>query len=387
MKKLCKVLALTLCVAMLLPTLTVAGDSGMKPVLTLEEAKALALKNNTQFKLQDNYIKQSKEDYNEESDSFTEHVNSKYSSIAQKEAARIDKILSLDALYSKVEQEIFKKNDLKRESNYKVTVAYYDVMKSKYALDDAKRAMELEKKNLDIAKIKYQYGMITSTELSQAENTYKTSQTEYNKAVSDLQNDIATLSKNIGGNFDASQYEIDMTIHMPDIKSLDLEKIKADYIENSLDFFTLKQTLDKAQTKQYIMENEYGEYLERARSSRSEKVEEEFQDFITDATRDYDNVKYQYTEAEKALDISIKSQYTAIVSTADSIANLRKSVENAKTSFAQSKIMYELGQISKIEYETKESNLKDLENQLNTLIISLNAQYLELTQYSYTTEK
>jgi len=60
MRKMCKTLALTLCITMVLSALTVAGDSGGKAILTLEEAKEIALKHSTQFKHQDSYIEQKK---------------------------------------------------------------------------------------------------------------------------------------------------------------------------------------------------------------------------------------------------------------------------------------------------------------------------------------
>ncbi|HYF74983.1 MAG TPA: TolC family protein [Candidatus Nitrosocosmicus sp.] len=386
MRKLCKALALTLCTVMLLSTLTVVGDPGGKQILTLEEAKKLALENNTQFKLQDNYIKQSQEDYNDESENFTENVRGRYSSVAQKAEARIKNILGLDALYSKVEEDVFKKNDLKRKISYDVTTAYYDVMKARYTLDNATRAMDLAKKNLDIAKIKLEHGLITNSMLLQIENAYKTTQIEYNKAVSDLQNDMATLSKNIGGKLDISNYEVDMTIGLPDVSAIKLDKIKEDYIKNSSDFYTLKETLDTAKSKKFMTEGEYEDYLEDTHN-KSKNVQDEFSDLITNANRDYDNVKYKYDEAEKALDISLSSQYAAIISTMDTIENLRKSVENARTTFEQSKTKYELGLVSKNEFENNESNLKDLENQLKMTIIGLNTQYLALTQYSYTSTK
>ena len=63
MKKICKALALTLCMVMFLSVVTVAGDSGVKTILTLEEAKALAMKSDTRYNQQQSYIEQKKEDY------------------------------------------------------------------------------------------------------------------------------------------------------------------------------------------------------------------------------------------------------------------------------------------------------------------------------------
>lgn len=74
MKRMCKTLALTLCVTMLLSTLPVAGDSGGKTILTLEEAKNLALNNDTRYKNQQSYIEQKKEDYEDIAEIGRAHV-------------------------------------------------------------------------------------------------------------------------------------------------------------------------------------------------------------------------------------------------------------------------------------------------------------------------
>ncbi len=384
MKKLCKALALILCTVMLLSTVTVAGDSGVKKVLTLEEAKKLAIENDTQYKQQDSYVKQRQEDYNDMADSYTDHV--KGGSVVDKAERRINNQINLDKAYDAVEVELFNKKDFKRKSDYDVTQAYYDVMIAKYALDDAKRAMDLSSKNFEIAKIKLEFGMITKTDLSQAENAHKTAQAKYNTALSDLETEMIALGKEIGIELDISKYDIDMRISMPTISSLDFEKIKEDHIKNSIILFTQKNELDRAKSKKYLVEQEYEDYEESVRKM-SEKLVEDFEDLKFEANRDYNNAQYEYDESVKELDITLKTQFAAINTLAETITTLRKSVENQKTTFAHDRIKYENDQLSKIEFEKSESDLKDLENKLMTTIVSLNSQYLTLTQYSYKTEK
>lgn len=384
MKRLCKALALTICSVMLLSTLTVVGDPGGKTILTLEEAKKMALANDVQLKLQDNYIKQKQEDYSNASDHFSDIPKGRYSSIADKAEAKVNNLLSLDRAHLAVEQEVFKKTDLKRKSNYDVTISYYGVMKAKYSFEDAERAMNLAKKDLDIAKIKSDLGLITSSALIQVENTYKSSQTKYNSAFTELQTAIATLSKNIGKTLDVLTDDIDMTISIPNIAALDLNKIKEDYMKNSSNFFTLNKTLDMSKYTKYLTEAEYDSYREH--SKMSENVVDAFEELQFKADRDYDNAKYQYDVAVKELDISLKSQYSGITTMAESIEVLKKNIENTRITFEQNKTKYKLGLVSMNDLEKNESALKDLENQLTTSIINLNSQYIALIQYSYAPE-
>lgn len=384
MKRLCKALALTLCAVMLLSTITVVGDSGGKTILTLEQAKKIALENDTQYKIQDSYVKDSQEDYNDMADRYT--GNSRGSNVAEKAANRISTLVNLDNAYNAIEIQKFNKNDIKRVSDYDVTIAYYNVMKAKYSLDNATRAMELAKKDLEIGKIQFTLGLITKTTLSQLENAYKASQTTYNSAFSDFENAMSTLSKEIGQTLDVTKYDIEMTIGVPVTSSLDANKLKEDFLKNNSSFFGLKNALDSAKYKKSMVDQEFEDYEESVRRM-NEDIKEAFEDMQIEADRDFDDAEYQYNEAVKNLEITIKTQLSAIATLQESVANIRKSYENAKTTFEQNKAKYELGLISRNEFEKSESALKDVYNQLYTAIVNLNAQYLALTQYSYTQTK
>ncbi len=386
MKKMCKALALTLCTVMLLSTITVAGDVGAKTLLTLEEAKKIALENDVLLKLQDSYIQQKSEDYSDLSENFYSGRGVKGGTAVTKAEGRINNQVGLESANYAVKQEIFEKADLKRESNYNVTKAYYDVMKAKYTLEDEARDLELAKKNLAIAKVKVEHGLITNNTLTQVENALKSSQTAYNTAVSDLQNYMATLSKNIGKKLDVATDDVDMAIGMPDISSLDIDKIKEDNLKNNSTFFSLKMGVDLAKYKQYMVTYEYDDTYER-NLKLNDDVRDGYESLQHEANRDYTDAQYKYDEAVKQLDITLKSSYAGIINSKEAIDNLKKSVENARITFTQNKIKFDLGLISKNEFDTSEDTLKDLESTLNTSIIDFNLAYVALTQYSYTTGK
>ncbi len=386
MKKLFTALALTLCTVMLLSTVTVAGDSGIKTVLTLEEAKKMALENDVQFKLQDSYIQQKTEDYADLSENFSAGKGVRSSSSAGKAAGRINNQVNLENAYFAMKQEIFDKNDLKRASDYNVTKAYYDVMKAKHALGDAARDLELAKQDLDVAKIKVEHGLMTSSGLTQVENAYKTSLTEYNASVTDLQNDLSTLNKSIGGKMDISKLDVDMTMYMPNIAALDLKKIREDNLNNNPSFYTAKKSVDLAKYKKFLTDTEYDDNYDRMKNMNDD-VRDEYTDMVFKANRDYDDAKYQYDEAVRDLDLALSTSYSSLLTMVESIENLRKTIETTKLTYTHNKTKYDLGLISKNDLAASEDALKDLESKLNTSIIDLNLQYLSLTQYSYTPVK
>jgi outer membrane protein TolC len=383
MKKICKALALTLCMVMFLSVVTVAGDSGVKTILTLEEAKALALENDVQYKLQQNYINQKKEDYTIMSDNFNANRGVKASTAAGKAEGRINNQVALETANYAVKQEIFNKNDLKRASDYNVTMAYYEVMKAKYALDNAQRAMELAQKDLEIAKIYFDIGEYTKNNLSQAENAYKSAKTEYDAAFSSLEDKMKTLSKEIGKELDVNNDDIDMTIRIPDISAIDLDKIKEDNLNNNPAFFSAKKAVDLAKYKQFLVNSEYDDNYDKMKRM-TDTARNEFDKMLYDANRDYENAQYQYDEAVKELDISLKMQYSGIITLMETIENLKKSVANMETTVKNDRLKHTLNLLAPIELSKSESALKDLKNTQNTAIVNLNAQYMALTQYSYT---
>lgn len=386
MKRMCKALALTLCTIMLLSTLTVAADSGDDNILTLEEAKQIALDNDVQFNLQQSYIKQKSADYDDVYDVYSRGPSDNYSSVAERAELEVKYMMTIENAASAIRKEIFTRNDLKRKSNYEVTTAYYDVIKANYTLEDKKRAMDLAKKDVDIAKIQQEQGMITSSTLSQIQNAYASSQADYNKAFAELQNCMAALSKTIGKNLDVFNDKIDMTLAIPDIASLDLNKIKEDYMKQSSDFYALSEALDMAEYQLQLTEDKY-DYYEKRLPHRNTKIEDALDDMMDKANRDYDSAKYQYSEAEKGLDVTLNNLYTGINTLQETVATLQKNLEDTKTTVEQNKLRYELGLIAKIDMEKSEAALKDLESTLNSTMIGLNTQYLALTQYSYEPEK
>lgn len=385
MKKRNTALAILLCTAMLFSSITVFADADEDNILTLEKAKQIALDNDVQFKLQQSYIKQKSEDYDDIYDIYSRGPRD-YDSVVQRAEAEIEYKMTIERAASAVRQEIFKRNDLKRKSDYEVTNAYYNVMTSNYEVEDAQRAVDIAKKDLDVAKIKLEQGLITKNMLSQYESEYRLKQTEYNKAFTGLQNNMASLSKLMGKNLDVFNTKIDMTISMPNLAALDLNKIKEDYMKQSPDFYALSEALDMAEYKQQLTEDKYDYYFKRL-PHRSTKIEDELNDMKYKADRDYDNAKYQYQEAEKSLDVLLNTLYSGIHTLQQSIWTLQKNVEDTKVAVEHNQLKRKLEMITALDLEKSESALKELENTLNKTIITINKQYLELTQYSYEPEK
>lgn len=381
MKRQSLALAFILAVTIIFGNITASAAEADDGILTLEEAKALALKNDIQFNQQQSYIQQASESYEDIYEKNTKSDNTNYKSLADRASASISRKVSIENAASNIRKEIFKRNDLKRASDYSVTSSYYNVLNAVYALENAEAEIGLKQKELELVRIKHGLSLVTKKELTLADSEFASAQNAYKKAFSDLQNKMAELSRNIGKNLDVFNDKLDMTLMVPDIKLLDLNKIKEDYMKNNQSFYNAKEAYDLAEYKLQLTEEQYDYYYKRL-PNRTSSIVEQFDDMLEKARRDFEDAKYTYNEKEKELDLTLLNQYTTINDLYETYEKQKKDLEDAKLEIENSKLKYQMGIIKKSDLESSIAELGKKENQLNSTIINLNLQYLNLTQYS-----
>lgn len=380
MKKLCVTISIVLCMTLLFSSAKAFADTVDDNILTLEEAKQIALDNDVQFNLQQSNIQKASESYENVYESNTKTDKTNYSNIAERAAGEVSRKITIEKAASSVRKAVFNRNDLKRESDYNVTEAYYGVLTAKLNLEDAEADKLLSYKELETAKIKYSLQIITKNTLSQAEDKYESSETAYNNAFTEVQKSMTTLSNSIGKTLDVFSDQIDMALSIPDIYSLDLNKIKEDYMENNSSFYSAKEEYDIAEYKLQLTQEKYDYYYKRL-PNRTTTIEEKLNDMLYEAQRDFDDVKYSYGEKEKNLDLTLSNQYISINKSYKSYENLLKDLEEEKLTVTQNRIKYQMGLIKKAELESSEAEFKKLENHIKTAIANLIVQYVNMTQY------
>jgi outer membrane protein TolC len=376
MKKLCFSMSVILCLALMFTSIAAYADDG---VLTLEAAKELALKNDVQYNSQERYIAQAKEDYDEVYADNTKSTTSK-GSVADKSASDISQDIAIENAALNVTKAIFNKDDLRRSSDYEVTEAFYGVIKGEYSLRNAEAEMGLKKSALETAQVKYELGFTSKDSVSQAKLAYESSQAVYNNAISELQNSMSKLSISIGKDMDVSKDKLDKTLIVPDIKSLDINKIKEDNLKNNWSYYSLKEQYKLAQSKLLLIQDKYDYYYEKLKSNST--IREDFDDMVYEAQRDFDDAKYNQDKKLNDLDANLNTQYNDIKNLYENYENQKKEFEDAKLAIEESKVKYQMGLLSKSVIDSSTANLSKLENKLNTTIMSLNTQYMNMTQYS-----
>jgi len=379
MKKTRYIICTIICLALLFNG-TAASEPTESGILTLNEAKELALKNNMQLKLQQIYIQQASDNYDKVYENNKRTSKGDYTDAAERAAADVARKISIENAASNLRKAIFNRNDLKRASDYNVTIAYYNILKSIYSLEDQKRNVELKEKTLDAAEMKYRFDLTDKNSLTQAEDSLEAAKASYDKSLSDVKDNMAALSKLIKRDLDFYSDKMDMNIILPNINDLDLGAIKKDNIINNPSFFTAKEQFDVAEYKLELTEEKYDHY--RGLPNRASEIMEKFEDILYEAQWNFDEIKYNYDEKEKELVISLNNQFSSINSMQESYKSQKKKIEEGESSLQKDKIKFQMGLITNSVLEQNQSSLENLKNQLNIININMNIQYTSITQYS-----
>ena len=379
MKKLCLILAVIVCMTVVFGSFAVLADTTYGKVLTLEEAKALAIKNDTQYRLQDSYILDAQEEYEEiEEDSSNSTAKG---NVAQRAAAQISQRVQLENAAYSVRKAVLNKADIKRTSDYEVTDYFYTVIEAQNSVGDAKTDVEQKKKNMNIAQFKYELNIITRNSVNQAEEALASSQAAYNKTVLELEKCILQLVKSIGEELDLSSIKLDTSISMPDISSLELADIKEDNLLNNLTCFNSREQFKLAEYELQLTQEKFDYYVVD-KGSISESVEEKFEDMLYDAQKAFDDSEYSYNEKLEDLTEAVKDQYDSLVDLYDTYDEKKAELEDARLEVANNRIKLQLGLITSSESESSLADLSKLENQLYSTRADITRQYMALTQYN-----
>ncbi|HQL35087.1 MAG TPA: hypothetical protein PLG67_00675 [Bacillota bacterium] len=159
------ILSVILCITLLLNFITAFADATEDGLLTLEEAKALALKNDIHYHYQDKYIQDAKDKYAELSEDNSKGSR-RGSNIAQKEAARISGKIQLENAYSNIRKAILTKADMKRSSDSDTANAFYAVIEAQNSLAIALKDLELKREDQKKAEFKYILNIISKNSLT-----------------------------------------------------------------------------------------------------------------------------------------------------------------------------------------------------------------------------
>ena len=356
----------------------VSADTSTVRMLTLEEAQKIALENSIKYQLQDSYINDALQNYYDIQDANDKASGRPSSGMMNYFNKTITPEISLESAANSVRLSRFEKEDIKRASDYNVKIAFLNIKKAHLKLINNENDTKTKLKDLETAKLKYNFELITKNELNQFEKAYNDSIANQKVANEDLKTKYQTLNRYLGRAIDDYNIQIIYEINKISLDDIDLDKIREANIKNNKSFYTLEQNLKLAQRK-YDLTKERYEHFEKlgVQNSRQDML-----DAYNDAERDYENARKSFEDATKDLDISLNSNYNALKNAVDAAARLERDINDFKDELAKLKLKYDLGSIPKNDYENQLISLDTMQNNLTSLLADVDMQYTSLMLYA-----
>ena len=382
-------------------------QANVKPVLTLSDSINAAISNSETLQLDEKKISsQNKIDYiNQEIEDNNNISND------QENFNDDTREININKLEQKRE---FDEDNLIQ----KTTKVYNDIVTSKLKIDKAEKGLEIQNKLLSDAKLKSNLGLMTTIDLTSAEIQIETLQNQLKSnqnALIDLQYSFKVLTGK-----DVTQYTLEQDSNYETFK---IDQSVDDYLDNVIDKYLKYSEELLALNKEYYKDDDNYISLSSTSSVKfkiSELTTDAIDGFKTDITtkkneitafddttissyvsylstyKEYTDAATTYAEAlagrlvylntklgvsenettldeaKKTYKESLRSIYTNINGLEDNITTLNKNIALNNKQLSNAKLKYDLGLMTKSDYDTLVVNSEDLQIQLRSLIDSHN---------------
>jgi outer membrane protein TolC len=350
MKKICKMISVTLAMIMIFST-AVSAQEVSKGMLTLDEAIKLAESNNRQAIIDDLEIasketayKEAKEDADMSDDrSGTEDI--------------INERIHTQAYAIQAEMELetakLKKADNAEKLKDDVTAIFYEILLTEKELENELKKLEIVKERLSIATARYNSKSITEDDLNTAQYNLDKKELDVESIREKLNTLDIKLKSKLNLPFDTETLKLSGTIKLESFPEVDINKAAAQYAEREI---SVVSALGKYNAAQKIME-ETEKFLREG-------------SFIYDDNRvDLEIASRDYEAAKRNAEVNIRNTYNELLSLRDSVVLAQKYQELTAKKLESAKTRYQKGFIS------KESYLSAEEAYLDSIYNSIKAVY------------
>lgn len=357
----------------------VFADSDQQIVMTLEEAQKRALENSFEYSRQDDYINDSLQDYYDTADNNDKSYGSASKGFYEYFIKPVTLEASMQSAVNNVKAARLNKLNVKRTSDLNVLKAFINIRKAQCDLENAKKESIIKSEEYEAAKAKYNMGLITKTELRKYLTSSKSASDASTAALRSLQKEMQTLNRYLGRELTDYNLKPVMDLQNIDIASIDIEKLREDYISKSENLYSLELKLSLAKRKYDLTKERHEEFSVRLAVQNSrEKMEEA----LYDAEKEYENARKAFENATIDLDMSLKTSYDALKSLSDSAIDLQEEIEISKAESEKAKTRYDMKLIKKTEMDRVLIETETLNNKLISNLADLNLQYANLMIYS-----
>ncbi len=386
-----------------------------KPLLTLDKAIEEAVDNSDVLKLDKKKIY-----YQSQTDAVNEDLEDFNDVDGDLEDYKDD---SRDIAMKKLRQQKEFDEDIVVQ---KTTKAYNSIVTSQMKIDKAAKELDIKSQELGYIKIKESLGMVTTTdmmskelEIENLENAQKSSE----NALKDLEYSFEVLT-----GLDITDYSLQQDIEM---KKFNTSKDMDDYLDDVIDRYLkyseqmveLNQdyyddednyiTLSSSSSAKFKIKDlsssdleDYKDAIAEAKNNIADKtnIDTDFESYkkYLDSYNNYTGAVSAYTaalsarltylntrlgvyenetslkESKKAFKEQLRTLYTNLITTEDNINYLKKCIDLNKKKVSDAKLKYDLGLITKANYDALVAGSADLDLQLRNAVETYNTLKTEI---------
>lgn len=245
-----------------------------------------------------------------------------------------EETLSRQELYKKEEEVVKAKANIekvKMQIAFNIENKYYNIIKNRHFLDIQNRNMEYLKRQLNIAEVKYENGMIAKDDLNDIKRKKSQIASEIEKGKFNLETAKMELNMAMGCKLD-NKFEIEEF-------KLKYEPVDID-LEWSLNFALQHKSSVQSATKEVERIKELLEINKEINSAGFN---------IMKLKQDFNRAEIELEKLKKELVISIRNSYMGLKSSMERVENAQWSYEKAKKDLNAIEIKYKEGLISLLE--------------------------------------
>lgn len=365
----------------------------VKPVLTLNDAIKAAINNSNTLALDDKKIS-----YQDKFNDINEKMDDATGVSGDKEDFNED--TRDNTLNQLKQQRDFDEDKLIQ----KTTTAYNNIVTSQMKIDKAAKMLEIKKKELSNANLKKSLGLMTSIDLRSTELQIQNLQNQQTLSMNTLK-DAQDSFKVLTGK-DVTKFILEQDVKYEQFKidgSIDeyLDNIIDKYLKYSAEIYELKKDYYDDEDNQ-VSEDDVEQAKQKADNPTPVKSKPIATDDVTkymdyvESLEEHNNDISGYTtalsarlgylnnklgvyaqkisleETKKSYKESLKTLYTNLLATEDTINYLNNTVQLNNKQLSTYKLKYDLGLITKSDYDTQVANTQDLDIQLRTAVDSYN---------------
>jgi hypothetical protein len=366
-------------------TQTISG----KPLFTLDEAIKAAISNSDTLAIDDKKVS-----YQDKVNDVNERIDDAASVSGDKEDYNKD---TRDNSLNQAEQ--------KREFDedaviQKTTTAYNNIVTSQMKIDKAAKDLEIKTKQLNDLQLKKNLGIVTEVDLQNSQLNIQNLQ--YTQKFNENTLKDAIYSFKVLTGKDVTKYSLEQDIQFDKLKiDGDIDEYFDDVIDKDLKYQIEANKIDKEYYNDH--DNQVSEQMVRDAKDKTDNAGapptstpgEPIETYMNDYTI-YTAKKSAYSNAlsarlqylgkkltmdttdislnmtKKQLKDTLRNLYTNLLKTEDSITSLKSNIELTNKQISNAKLKYDLGMMTKSDYDALVVNSLDLNIQLRTAIDGYN---------------